>query len=266
MYCPSRRPAQLYPQQTALVGYGTSDAFIGGAMGCANPGQAVVVYDASATNLAASVASGLTSVARSDYAGNGFAYSSLPNTGAGATFFANFLTVGPYQTAQSMPPSDIEALKALLTAAPAGQGGIFYYCLATSMAQIPDGASNTYLCGEKYIDANHYLDGLDGSATGMYDGYDGDCICDYNGYDSDMIRYVAFNDATAFVPSNPGFTPKQDYAGLNLAGIFGSAHAGMCNMAFCDGSVHQISYGISPTIHWQLGNRADGAAIDASMY
>jgi len=47
---------------------------------------------------------------------------------------------------------------------------------------------------------------------------------------------------------------------------FGSAHAGMCNMAFCDGSVHQISYGIAPTIHWELGNRADGNAIDASMY
>ena len=40
----------------------------------------------------------------------------------------------------------------------------------------------------------------------------------------------------------------------------------MCNMAFCDGSVHQISYGVSHTIFDQLSNRADGDAIDASMY
>ena len=40
----------------------------------------------------------------------------------------------------------------------------------------------------------------------------------------------------------------------------------MCNMAFANGSVHQISYGISATINgaaWQL---RDGNAIDASMY
>ena len=48
--------------------------------------------------------------------------------------------------------------------------------------------------------------------------------------------------------------------------LFGSAHAGMCNMAFCDGSVHQISYGIDPAIHAALANRKDGRKIDESMY
>ncbi len=48
--------------------------------------------------------------------------------------------------------------------------------------------------------------------------------------------------------------------------LFGSAHAGACNMAFCDGSVHQISYGIAPAIHAALANRKDGKKIDESMY
>ena len=164
MYCPSRRPVQTYPQRTDLVGYSnTDDALIGGAMGCANPGQAVAVFDASAITLATSVATGLTSVARSDYAGNGFSYSSYPQTGVGLTVLGKLLSLGTYQSAQSMTPSLTEALRALLTVQPAGQGGIFYYCLSTSMAQISDGTSNTYLCGEKYIDANNYLNGLDGT-------------------------------------------------------------------------------------------------------
>ena len=60
-------------------------------------------------------------------------------------------------------------------------------------------------------------------------------------------------------------TPRQDTQGFYSDG-WGSPHAGMMNMAFCDGSVHQISYGISLTIFKQLCNRADGNAIDASMY
>ena len=235
--------------------------------GLANPGQAVAVYDPSATTLATSVATGLTSVARSDYAGNGFSYTQYPMTGAAATFFGN-LASGTYVAGQWLGNSaNLEAVRALLTVTPAGQGGLFYYGLSTTMGQIQDGTSNTYLCGEKYIDANNYSNGLDGTIGGQYSGYDGDEICDYCGFSSDMIRFVA-SDSPSFVaiPSTPGYTPKQDWPGFSDAGIFGSAHAGMCNMAFCDGSVHQISYGIAPTIHWQLGNRADGTAIDASMY
>jgi prepilin-type N-terminal cleavage/methylation domain-containing protein/prepilin-type processing-associated H-X9-DG protein len=269
MYCPSRRPVQTYPQQTGLTGYGDiDDRLIALAMGHTNPGQALMIWDASTTTLTASVATGLTSVARSDYAGNGFAYSSYPQTGAGATFFGVLLAEGEYWAAND-PVNGLanvtfaESLKSLLSVQPAGQGGIFYYGLSITMAQIKDGTSNTYLCGEKYIDANHYLDGQDGTPYGQYSGYDSDCICDYCGYDSDMIRFVGSNTADI---ATAGYTPKQDWPGFSDAGLFGSAHAGMCNMAFCDGSVHQISYGIAPAIHWQLGNRADGNAIDASMY
>ena len=37
-------------------------------------------------------------------------------------------------------------------------------------------------------------------------------------------------------------------------------------MAFCDGSVHVISFFIDPTTHQRLANRRDGQAIDASKY
>jgi prepilin-type processing-associated H-X9-DG protein len=269
MYCPSRRPVQTYPQRTDIVGYGNAvGATIAALMGCSNPGQAVVVYDASATTMAASTASGLTSVARSDYAGNGFSYSAYPynDPGPAQNFFLEIAN-GTYVAGQYMAiPANLEGLRAQLTVMPGGQGGIFYYGLATPIAQVSDGTSNTYLCGEKYIDSNNYMNGLDGTIGGQYSGFDGDCICDYCGYDSDMVRFVAGNGPSVFVPSTSGYTPHQDWPGFSDAGVFGSAHAGMCNMAFCDGSVHQISYGISPAIHWQLGNRADGAAIDASMY
>ena len=272
MYCPSRRPVQTYPQRTDLIGYGAHSAIIAGAMGGTNQGQMLMVYDASATTLQTSVASGVTSVAHSDYAGNGFTYSQLPLTGSGPIdiFFNTLMGGGTYVTAQWLGiPANAESTKALLTVQPAGQGGLFFYGLSTALAQIQDGTSNTYLCGEKYMDANHYLDGLDGTDGGQYSGMDGDGICDYCGYSSDMIRFVAgYNISNGILDpsSTPGYTPMQDYPGFSDAGRFGSAHAGMCNMAFCDGSVHQISYGISPTINWELGNRADGNAIDASMY
>ena len=101
--------------------------------------------------------------------------------------------------------------------------------------------------------------------SGQYSGYDGDSICDYCGYYSGHDSFCRFQQPLD-IPRPPATRRSKTGRVLAIAGIFGSAHAGMCNMAFCDGSVHQISYGIAPTIHWQLGNRADGNAIDASMY
>jgi prepilin-type processing-associated H-X9-DG protein len=258
LYCPSRRPAQLYPQKTTITSFGTasSNEDFTTAVGSA---QNFLVYDASSTTTSASIASGMTSDAHSDYAGNGFCFSDFPlSDPIAAGFMGTLLGLvgnpsGPYQTALSLSPTKSQALKAVLASQFAGQGGIFYYSLTTSMGQIPDGTSSTYLCGEKYVDSNHYADGLD----------EGDCMCDYCGYDEDMIRFVCDYGAGL---SDVGYQPRQDNPGYVDREIFGSAHAGTCNMAFCDGSVHQISYGISADIHKQLGNRADGAAINASMY
>ncbi len=262
MYCPSRRPVQTYPQKTFYTGLGSGlDATVG-SLGT-NMGQALFCYDASATTLTESMETGVTNTAHSDYAGNGFVFSD--GTTAANNFFGTVLTSGTYAADQTLTPASIESIRASMQDTGAGQGGIFYYSLTTTMAQISDGTSNTYLCGEKYINSEHYLDGLDYS-----EGANGDSICDYEGYDADMIRFCANTNPDGYTAAiwtqQPIMTPKQDYPGFFDNGIFGSAHAGMCNMAFCDGSVHQISYGISPQIHWELGNRADGNALDASMY
>ena len=63
-----------------------------------------------------------------------------------------------------------------------------------------------------------------------------------------------------------GWTPMQDSPGVADNVRFGSAHAAACNMVFCDGSVHAISYSIDPEIHRRLGNRSDGQPIDASQF
>jgi prepilin-type processing-associated H-X9-DG protein len=62
---------------------------------------------------------------------------------------------------------------------------------------------------------------------------------------------------------NQYFFPSQDTPGLGQGLAFGSAHANGFYMAFCDGSVQFMDFGIDPAVHWYLGNRSDGQAIDA---
>ena len=106
-----------------------------------------------------------------------------------------------------------------------------------------DGLSNTYLLGEKYLIPDHYADGLEGTDNNPV----------YAGFDWDYMRWV-------FTP------PQQDTVGLSDWNDWGSAHSGAFSMAFCDGSLHSISYSIDPQVHMYLGQRADGKPIDASKY
>ncbi len=254
MYCPSRRPIQAYPVSTdpLHIFNNSYDQIVGSLLGAA-PRQSLLVYDSSSSSVSTSVATGMTSAARTDYAGNGFCQSDFPTSGAAGTFVTSAIAHGPYYAATvTLTPPVAEAMKAQLSGTFAGQGGIFWVGTSVAMGQISDGTSNTYLCGEKYMDSNQYATGID----------EGDSYCAYGGYYEDNVRYVADYGTL----SGATFTPRQDLGGAPRVEIFGSAHAGMCNMAFCDGSVHQISYGISATINAQLGNRADGNAIDASMY
>ena len=120
--------------------------------------------------------------------------------------------------------------------------GVIFRASALSMALIKDGASNTYLIGERYLCTDCYNNGV---CCDNDQGWD-------QGYDWDTNRWT----------TNP---PSQDRPGVSgCMNNFGSAHPAGFNMAFCDGVVRKMSYTINPTVHQQLGARADGEPTDGS--
>ncbi len=116
--------------------------------------------------------------------------------------------------------------------------GVVYATSMTTMADLTDGASNTYLIGEKYLNSDDYYNYKD-------DGNNTPC---YTGYDWDTVRWSA-----------AGPKPDQRVSDWNS---FGSAHAGVLNMAMCDGSVRAISYSIELQTHNRLCNRRDGLPVE----
>ena len=124
--------------------------------------------------------------------------------------------------------------------------GAFCYTKLMQLAEIRDGTSNTYLIGEKYLDPDHYIDSTEPT----------DNNSPYAGQDWDYHRW----SITGPTPDTPG------NSGNDVLYSFGSAHPGTFNIAFCDGSVHSISYSIDPTIHAYLCGRKDGKVIDASKF
>ena len=114
------------------------------------------------------------------------------------------------------------------------------------MREIEDGTSKTYMVGEKYLNPQNYLNGLDG----------GDNQTMYQGFDVDTARWTTLNNGE--VP----LEPLEDRVGYTDFYRFGSAHPGGFQVVFCDGSVRQINYSIDWLTHRWLGNRADGQVID----
>jgi prepilin-type processing-associated H-X9-DG protein len=53
------------------------------------------------------------------------------------------------------------------------------------------------------------------------------------------------------------YQPKQDVDtdGVESIFAFGSAHSSAFNMAFCDASVHAVSYDIDPMVHRESSTR-----------
>ncbi len=166
----------------------------------------------------------LATAVRSDYAANG-----------GQSFIS--FGVGPASLSQGdsgiFPFPDA-----------AGTSGVNFVRSEITMANIRDGASNTYMIGEKSVSTDLYNTGVSiGDDQSVY-------VAD----DFDNVRWTG-----------PG-APYQDQAGVNAYALFGSAHSSGCNMAFCDGSVRTISYSISLDVHYCLGNRNDGTALDSSNF
>jgi prepilin-type N-terminal cleavage/methylation domain-containing protein/prepilin-type processing-associated H-X9-DG protein len=135
--------------------------------------------------------------------------------------------------------------------------GISFIKSQVTITMITDGTSNTYLLGEKYVNPDYYLAGLDW----------GDDWSMLTGQQDDAFRCVGWPDATSPSGYFPA-APLQDQPG-NMAPSaysFGSAHSGGLNMSLCDGSVRFISYTIDPEMHRRLGNREDGLQIDAKVF
>ncbi len=141
--------------------------------------------------------------------------------------------------------------------------GAMYQRSRVRLAQIVDGTTKTALIGEKYVSQDHYENG--------------DCYGDdqniFVGHDTDNLRYTG-------MPGRGAIGPNADEAGLHPLGtnsnapatkslpnqsgpndpsmpIFGAAHPGALNMAFCDGSVQSISYDVEPEVYFFYGGRDD---------
>jgi prepilin-type N-terminal cleavage/methylation domain-containing protein/prepilin-type processing-associated H-X9-DG protein len=124
------------------------------------------------------------------------------------------------------------------------------------LRDITDGASITYLAGEKYVLPTSYEPN---SGTVDYG-----CDQSWNhGNDYDVARFTSW-----LTRNQDRCRPRQDQVGYANHFTFGSAHPSSLNMLFCDGSVQSVSYTIDMYVHDWLGRRNDGRVLDpnAGMY
>lgn len=231
---------------------------------------------------------GAQNIGRSDYVANG---GSVCNTCPGAKAVSgggNAMYAGP---AYSSPPTwvaptgsrfDTEAMlgNTVYSGYLNTMTGVIYLHSHIQMAQIPDGASKTYLLGEKYLNPDTYNNG---SGCGDSGGWN-------MGYDYNTTRWTSLLTITSTTMGQQVVPPARDTSGMDvsnaatvqpnpnappLTGIqytpacdtnFGSAHTSTFNMAFCDGSVQSIPFNIDITTHIALGGRNDGLSIDPSKW
>jgi prepilin-type N-terminal cleavage/methylation domain-containing protein/prepilin-type processing-associated H-X9-DG protein len=118
--------------------------------------------------------------------------------------------------------------------------GVSHIRVGTQLRRIEDGASNTYLTGEKYLHPSQYENG---ESLG-----DNESLT--SGYCSDNHRFTKLD----FPPVPDGSLSLAD----SLAHYrFGAAHASGLNMVYCDGSVKMVSYDVTPLIHYMAGHISD---------
>ena len=133
------------------------------------------------------------------------------------------------------------------------QNGVSHYRSQVRGAQVVDGMSKTYLCGEKFLKPEYYDDVNGTDAPSMM----GDNQSAWAGFEWDNHR-VAWNPDSPW--SKDVYQPRQDGPSPEYAGCFafGSAHPSSLNMAFCDSSVRDVAYDIDMQVHRQQANRLDG--------
>jgi prepilin-type N-terminal cleavage/methylation domain-containing protein len=128
--------------------------------------------------------------------------------------------------------------------------------LPVKIGQITDGTSKTILLGEKYLWSQQY--GLEAQVNTCADNNS-----PYQGYDWDVIRWVnaklntsvPWNGTMDYTPQNDAAPPKD---GVGCVVNFGSAHAGVFQVAMCDGSVHSLPYETDIVELQLMASRNDG--------
>ncbi|HMO83660.1 MAG TPA: DUF1559 domain-containing protein [Lacipirellulaceae bacterium] len=123
------------------------------------------------------------------------------------------------------------------------QTGVTFRRSAVRVGHVTDGTARTLLLGEKYLDPAHYEDGEDSA----------DDQSVFIGHDRDNAGYTGDSRTDVYEPhaDMEGAQGKEyDYA-------FGGAHATGFNMAYCDGSVHFMTYEVDSDIWWLAGGRSD---------
>ena len=145
-------------------------------------------------------------VARTDYAIN-----------AGGDSECNYIVQGP----DTLQQGDTTYTWPDPLAAPYLVTGVSYLRSQVTMANIPDGASNTYLIGEKYLNPDAYYSGTDNA----------DNEASTNGFDNDNGRC-----------GYPGGIPLQDTPSYADMYRWGSAHATGAEICFLRrvGPRHQL--------------------------
>jgi prepilin-type N-terminal cleavage/methylation domain-containing protein/prepilin-type processing-associated H-X9-DG protein len=245
MICPTRRSTQLVPLTSAPVRY----------------------YDPG-TNAGVDVPTGtVTQVSRGDYAANaGVRYDQTSSSSGFVEKNDCFRTSD--EPPAGFPNSGSFTFPALNQTTPSKWSGVIFQRSAISDSNIKDGTSHTYLCGEKFVDRTHYDDG----------GFLGDQSFVLGGAGSENYRttYVKPANTTATDPGSPtaaGYPSMLNDTVYNSTVdpnsmyqfVFGSAHPGLVNYAFCDGSTHTISVSIDALTHRYLGERNDSKILDDSL-
>jgi type II secretory pathway pseudopilin PulG len=120
--------------------------------------------------------------------------------------------------------------------------GISYQYSMIRASQVIDGASHTFMLGEKALSSAAYYDGSDTA----------DDQCVYSGNDNDNVGFTGKTADDIYLPQ-----PDSRPANADLKFRFGGPHAESFAMAMCDGSVSYLSFDVDAVTFWRLGGRND---------
>ena len=185
LYCPTRRRVMVYPWTS---------------FGCVNAGNITP-----------------TVVGKSDYAinsGDNYVDESTTGTTTIVPPWTNpppgYYGSGPSTLAQGQTPAAHDHFRKLAAATT----GISFVGSMIRMSDMTDGASNTYLLGEKYLSPDYYENSMDG----------GDNESALTGHDEDIMRFVARSiDYSTTPPTITYIPPCRTCRAFRTTGAFPTA-------------------------------------------